>query len=335
MIKILYNNNIVTTRFMLRDLVKERGCMAKQALLKHIEAVKVELDLLKNALLADNDYGIYQYLIHHYDDIKQEEARSFSEVLYPKLIDYLAEHFPFLKTEFDPDSGKINLYLGHWYRAEHLGYIDVVYLTVVLEQSVVNYLEKYERNQDVFKLNMIALEELQTSEAYYQEKKEKEKERLLRIKHQLAQIDAEPEERTLFGKPKNPEVLEERSSLEHKIKQHQLRIEQLDDEYKLERVDILNRIVFPELDTLEALKLQDFVTSMGYAEVVKLYDSVEQFIYHLLSISDDAYFTYLKQLTLDPDHLEARSVPKDQEDDTASSKKQDEQHHQPSMPNTP
>lgn len=269
---------------------------ARDQLLQRIEHFEKELDVLKQDLRDDYDFGIYSYLQRHYDDLKYEESIEFAQVLSKKLLIYLQDHFPFIRTEFREEEGEIGLYLGHWFRAEELGRIDIVHLDVQLFQEVINYLEKYEANPGIFKMNIEALDEQRELDHHYGRLIEMAQLELEKLEAQLGNLQRIPNEKTIFGKPKNVELDNELDQVKEQIAAQQKEIESLEDRYKIELVDTHNRIVFPELATIDALKLQDFVTSMGYNEIHQQYTTVEQFVYELLSIAEGAYLNYLEQL---------------------------------------
>lgn len=273
---------------------------ARDQLLQRIENFEKELEVLKQDLRADDDFGIYAYLQRHYEDLKYDESIEFAQVLSKKLLAYLQDHFPFIRTEFRQDEGEIGLYLGHWFRAEELGRIDIVHLNVQLFQEVVNYLEKYEANPGIFKMNIEALEEQRDLDHHYGRLMDAAHLELEKLTAHLDNLQKIPNEKTIFGKPKNMELDSELERVNEQIKAQQKEIESLEDRYKVELVDTHNRIVFPELATIDALKLQDFVTSMGYNEIHQQYTTVEQFVYELLSIAEGAYLDYLKQLSSEP-----------------------------------
>ena len=270
--------------------------IAKNLLLDRITNFELELKKLKQDLQADDDYGIYSYLRKHYEDLKLDESLEFAQVLSIKLLTYLNQRFPFIRTFFNPGTGEIILYLGHWFRAEELGRINVVHLSVQLNQEVVNYLEKYETNVDVFKMNITALEEQADLENHYNIKISMANEELRQLEERSQHLQQIPNERTIFGKPKNVELENQILEIQEKIRIQKKEIEKLEDQYKLEKVNNNNRIVFKELLTIEDLKLQDFVTSMGYNEIHKQFDTVEKFVYELLSITEGTYLTYLENI---------------------------------------
>lgn len=291
---------------------------AREQLLQRIENFEKELDVLKQDLRADDDFGIYAYLQRHYEDLKYDESIEYAQVLSKKLLHYLQDHFPFIRTEFRQDEGEIGLYLGHWFRAEELGRIDIVHLDVQLFQEVINYLEKYEANPGIFKMNIEAIEEQQELDHHYGRLIEEAHIELEKMEAQLENLQKLPNEKTIFGKPKNIELDNEIDKIKTQIKTQQKEIESLEDRYKVELVDTHNRIVFPELATIDALKLQDFVTSMGYNEIHQQYTTVEQFVYELLSIAEGAYLDYLEQLSSERVSVADRPDPIELADDDSS-----------------